>query len=217
MINAQLQTAVQDELKWNPTVDDRHIAVTTDEGAVTLTGYVPSYFEKTRAVAAVERVYGAMAVADELEVRLHEAHTREDSDIAKSIAYVLECNSMLSSHYVKASVSNGHVKLTGDVDWNYQRQEAANAVYRLLGVRSVSNQIMVKPRVTSAQVEEQITTALARSSALDAKQIHVTTSGATAILSGHVHSLDESRTARNAAWLAEGIDDVEDRLVIQPH
>jgi osmotically-inducible protein OsmY len=92
----------------------------------------------------------------------------------------------------------------------------ASAVHRVLGLNAVTNRITVKPRAVPAQVEKQITNALARHAQLDARQIHVTTSGTTAILTGHVHSLDEARTAKNAALMAPGISDVEDRLIIQP-
>ena len=214
--DSQLQTDVQQELKWEPGVDARHIAVTTKDGAVTLSGSVPSYFDKTRAVAATERVYGVKAVADELEVHLRDAHARDDSDIAESVAHILEWNATLASEHIQAKVANGHVTLTGKVAWNYEREEAGRAINHVLGVKSVVNRITVKPRVVAAQVEKQITNALARHAALDARQIHVTTSGTKAVLSGHVHSLDEDRVARTAAWSAPGITDVDDRLLVQP-
>jgi osmotically-inducible protein OsmY len=61
---------VPDELKWNPEVDARHIAVTTEDGAVTLSGNVPSNFEEIRAVVATKNVYGVKAIADEIEIQL---------------------------------------------------------------------------------------------------------------------------------------------------
>jgi osmotically-inducible protein OsmY len=212
----QLQNDVQQELKWEPKVDARHLVVTADDGAVTLSGYVPSYFEKTRAVAATERVYGVKAVADEIEVRLHATHTRTDSDIAESIAHILRWNATLAGQRIQAKVSNGHVTLTGEVVWNYEREEAEHAVNRVLGVTSVVNRITVQPRVVAVQVESKITTALARHAALDARQIHVTTRGTKAVLTGHVHSLDEDRIAKGAAWSAPGITEVDDRLIVQP-
>lgn len=216
MATIQLQTDVQQELKWVPEVDARHIVVTTEDSAVTLSGYVPSYFEKTRAVAAAERVYGVKAVADELEVHLHNTHAKKDSDIAASVVHILEWNSTLASQHVQAKVSNGHVTLTGEVAWNYEREEAARAINHLLGVTSVVNRITVKPRIMASQVEKQITNALARHATLDARQIHVTTSGTKAVLTGHVHSLDEDRIAKVAAWSAPGVTAVDDRLLVQP-
>jgi osmotically-inducible protein OsmY len=191
MTSSQLQIDVQDELKWDPQVDARHITVTAHDGAVTLSGHLPSYFQKTRAVGATERVHGVKAVADEIEVRLHDTHTREDSDIAESIAYILEWNAALASQHIQAKVSNGLATLTGEVAWNYEREEAGRTINRVLGVKSVVNLITVKPRVVPAQVEKQITNAFARHAALDARQIHVTTSGTKAVLTGHVHSLGE--------------------------
>jgi hypothetical protein len=39
----------------------------------------------------------------------------------------------------------GHLTLEGNVSWNYERVRAELAARRLLGVRSVFNNIMVKP------------------------------------------------------------------------
>lgn len=216
MTDNQMQLNVQQALKWDAGVDARHVAVTSKDGAVTLSGYVPSYFAKNRAVAVTEQVYGVKAVADEIEVRLHDAHTRDDSDIAESVAHILEWNAALASQPIQAKVSNGHVTLTGEVTQNYQREEACNTVSRVLGVKSVVNRITVKPHVVPAQVEKQITNALARHAALDARQIHVMTSGTKAVLTGHVHSLDEARVVKNAALSAPGITAVDDRLLVQP-
>jgi osmotically-inducible protein OsmY len=197
-------------------VDARHIAVFAKDGAVTLSGHVPSYLQKVGAVAATEHVYGVKAVADEIEVHIHPTHERDDSDIALSVARVLEWNLEFMDLDIQAKVVNGHVTLIGEVPQNYQRDDVASAVHRVLGLNAVTNRITVKPRAVPAQVEKQITNALARHAQLDARQIHVTTSGTTAILTGHVHSLDEARTAKNAALMAPGISDVEDRLIIQP-
>jgi osmotically-inducible protein OsmY len=86
-------------------------------------------------------------------------------------------------------------------------------VNHLLGVTSVTNRIKIKPRAAAAKVERQITNALARHAALDARQIHVTISGTKAVLSGHVHSFDEARIAKSAAWSAPGISAVDDHLL----
>lgn len=214
--DSQLQADVKQELVWEPTVAARNIAVFAKDGAVTLSGSVPSYLQKVGAVAATERVYGVKVVADELEVRVLDAHARVDSDIAEFVARILEWNTVLASEHIQAKVAKGHVTLTGEVNWNHARDEAARAVQQVLGVKAVTNRITVKPRVVPAQVEKQIANALARHAALDARQIHVTTSGSKAVLTGHVHSLDEARVAKGAAWSAPGISNVEDRLVIQP-
>jgi osmotically-inducible protein OsmY len=216
MFDDEVRNSVKLELDWEPGLDASHIAVAVKDGAVTLTGYVPSYFQRTLAVTTTERVHGVKTIANELDVNLNVAHTKRDSDIAQSVAHILEWNTLLVGQPIKATVSNGHVTLSGAVDWNYEREEAGYLVGRVLGVKSVSNLVTVKPRVTAEQVEKYIMDALARNAALDARNIHVTTSGRKAVLDGHVHSLSEARAATNAAWQAEGINEVVSHLVVQP-
>ena len=57
--NDELRQDVEDELEWEPSVDQRQIGVAVKGGIVTLTGHVPSLAEKTNAERAVERVRGA--------------------------------------------------------------------------------------------------------------------------------------------------------------
>jgi osmotically-inducible protein OsmY len=48
-----LKQDVEEELAWRPEIDSDHIRVTTDNGVVTLNGYVPTYAQKGEAEAAV--------------------------------------------------------------------------------------------------------------------------------------------------------------------
>jgi osmotically-inducible protein OsmY len=216
VIGSQLQIDVQQELDWEPGVDARHIAVAAEDGAVMLSGYVSSHVEKLRAIAAAERVSGVKAVADDIEIRLQSGNAKEDSDIAASVAHVLEWNSTLANLRIQAKVSSGHVTLTGEVSWNYEREEAGRAISHLLGVRSVVNRITITPVAEASQVEKQVTDALARQAALDARKIQVTARGTKVALSGQVHSVDEVRVAEAAAWSAPGVTEVEDHLIVQP-
>ena len=52
MNDKQLQQAVIDELAWEPSVTSEHIGVTAREGIITLSGHVPSYWEKRAAETA---------------------------------------------------------------------------------------------------------------------------------------------------------------------
>ena len=47
---------------------------------------------------------------------------------------------------VQAVVHNGHVTLTGKVDWLYQKESAEKAVRHIRGVRGVLNHITVAPK-----------------------------------------------------------------------
>ena len=68
--DAEIRDDVINELYWEPQVTEPEaIGVAVRDGAVTLTGHVPSYAEKLAAARAAERVYGVKAVANDLKVR----------------------------------------------------------------------------------------------------------------------------------------------------
>jgi osmotically-inducible protein OsmY len=75
-LDKELQADVIRELEWEPKVDSANIGVAVDKGAVTLTGHVKTYAELMAAERASLRVYGVLAVANELVVKLPSAPSR---------------------------------------------------------------------------------------------------------------------------------------------
>ena len=93
-------------------------------GVVTLTGFVRSYAEKLEAEAAAKRVAGVVGVANDLEVRLSAADQRPDPEIARDAVTAIKSQLPFSWQQIKVIVDKGWVTLEGQVEWNYQREEA---------------------------------------------------------------------------------------------
>jgi osmotically-inducible protein OsmY len=217
MDDKRLRDAVIRELKWDPRVDASHIAVTAKNGAVTLSGHVSSYAERAAALEAAERVHGVRAVANELEIRLPSKYARDDTELAQKIAHALRWN-LLVPDTVEAEIRDGHVTLRGDVRWPFQRKAAERAIRDIWGIRSVTNEIVVKPRSKPDPelVEKQIQEAIRRAASRDASSIRITTSNGTVHLHGTVRSLWEKQVAEDAAASAPGVAAVENHLLITP-
>ncbi len=214
--DSEIREDVIRELQWDPQVPDPEaIGVAVTDGAVTLTGSVPTYGRKLAAVRAASRVYGVKAVADELRVKL-DTDPRDDSDIARAIAHVLEWNTQIPEGQVHARVQAGWVMLEGEVEWDYQRHEVERMVRNVRGVVGITNNILVKPRVSADQIEAKIEEAFRREAEVDARHIRVEVSDHTAKLYGHVHSLNEANAASAAAAAAPGVSRVESHLVVSP-
>lgn len=210
-----LQADVMRELAWDPAVEAAHVGVSVHEGAVTVTGKVSTYNEKAHALAAAERVYGVKAVADDLEVELPGAHSRDDSSIAEAIAHTFGWDNQVPEG-VEATVSHGRVTLKGKVDWLFQSDAAKRAVRNVTGVRGVTSEITVKSRPKIADLRHRIEAAFSRAADLDAREVQVTTTNGTVRLDGRVHSLQEARIARRAVAAAPGVSKVDNRLLVVP-
>jgi osmotically-inducible protein OsmY len=83
--NDELRFDVEEELLWEPRVDNDAIAVSTDDGDVTLRGTVGSFREKREAANAAKRVYGVKSVDNELSVRLLDDDRRDDADLRGAV------------------------------------------------------------------------------------------------------------------------------------
>lgn len=210
--DSQLQQDVMAELKWEPEVHAAQIGVEVKNGIVTLAGEVASYAEKWNAEHAAQRVNGVKALAVEMTVKLSGFGKRSDTDIAESARNILSWTGSLPEDAVKVLVEGGWLTLTGDVEWQYQRQVASDCVRNLIGVTGVSNQIELKPTLSAGSVKADIEAALKRRAVDDAKTIAVEVRGGDVTLTGTVHSWAERELAKRSAWGTAGVRNVVDKM-----
>jgi osmotically-inducible protein OsmY len=210
----EIQRAVLDELKWEPRVNPSEIGVAVKEGVVTLSGWVDSYTKRWVAEEAAHRVRGVKAVANDIEVRLPISSERPDPEIAAAVVRAIEWDAAISTEGIQVTVSKGWVTLRGDVEWQFQREDAERVARRIAGVRGVTNLIVVRPRVTPTDLKRKIEDALVRSAELDAERIRVEVQGSKVVLKGSVRSWFEREAAERAAWSAPGVTEVENRIVV---
>ena len=210
----ELQRDVLDEIAWEPSVCVPEIGVTVRDGIVALTGSVDNLPAKWAAENAALRVSGSRAVVNNIEVKLSTDNRRSDGDLALAACTILEWNVVLPKN-LQVAVDDGWIILTGKVQWWFQKIAAEEAVRWLTGVKGVTNNITVKPRVTPFPFQGKIEAALQRCATLDAERIQVTTEDGKIMLEGTVGSWAEKEAVENAAWSAPGVTHVDNKLSIQ--
>lgn len=213
--DAEIKNDVLDELAWQPNIDENQIGVIVENGVVTLSGVVNNYSKKVAAEKAAKNIEGVKAVALDIEVKYGVDFKKTDKEVAKAIVDAYEWNSSVPEDEIKIKVENGWVFLTGEVQWEYQKNAAKKAIEGLVGVRGINNSITLKNTIKPKEVKSQIKRAFHRMATLDSNDIILETHGNTVTLRGKVHSIKEKEDAEIAAYKAPGVFDVKNELKVQ--
>jgi osmotically-inducible protein OsmY len=209
----QIQNDVMFELKWDPRIHPNEVGVAVKGGIVTLMGSVDSYTKHWAAEEAARRVRSVKAVVNEIEVKLPVTEERSDEDIAAAAIQALEWDAAVPSDTIRVTVAKAWVTLEGEVEWQFQKEDAEKVVRRLIGVRGVINSLNIKPRVAPAEIQKRIEQAFRRA-ATDIKNISVEVEGSKVVLKGTVRSFAEKEEAERAAWSARGITAVDNQIAV---
>ena len=212
MTDKTLQALVEEELDWEPSVDSSNIGVSVNAGVVRLSGSVRTYPQKIAAEKAAERVKGVRGVALDIDVRPFGDTGTSDDEVAKRALNTLAWHAMVPDKAIKVRVENGWVSLSGEVEWQYQREAAERAVQKLYGVRGVTNQIAIRPQVKAVDVKRRIEEALHRQARLEADKVQVLVDGDRVTLEGNVDTWSDRSTIERAAWAAPGVVSVQDHV-----
>ena len=214
--NAQLQKDVLEELKWNPSINEGDIGVSVRNGVVSLSGYVPNYAEKIAAESAAKRVAGVTGVVDDIKIKFAAGFgPKDDVDVAKAAMDAIKWHVWVPHEAIKLVVKDGWVNLSGSVEWEFQRKSTEKAIRYLAGVKGITNNITLKPKVKELDVKMEIEKALLRTANENVRSIGVSASNGEVRLSGKVHSWSEKMDAERAAWSATGVKSVENEIRVQ--
>jgi osmotically-inducible protein OsmY len=214
MDDKRLRDWVIDELDWDPSIDALSVGVAVADGVVMLSGHVHSYAERFAVEQAVRRVKGVKAIAEDLELRPISAKKTADDEIAKRASDTLTWDASVPHQDIQIKVHQGHVTLSGVVEWQFQRLAAEQAVRKLGGVIGISNLITLKPKAAAPDIKRRIEEALRRTAEAEANAVRVSVADGKVTLEGKVRAFYERGLIETAAWAAPGVRAVEDRVQV---
>src|SRR6266704_2088877 len=138
---------------------------------------------------------------------------RADDDIALAAMSSLEWNCLVPET-VEVQVAEGWVTLSGSVERQQQKEEAARALCTLNGITGIRNDIVIQPSVSVGDVKASIEAALRRNALVDSSHIKAHVAHGVASLRGTARSRAEYEEAMHAAWAAPGVTKIEDHITI---
>ncbi len=137
-----------------------------------------------------------------------------NTDLAESIAHVLDHNAAVPPGTVKASAHDHRLALTSVVPWNYQRNDVARIVGSVRGDIHVDRHISLN-QPSASVLATTIKASMARNAALDEQQINIQIDGDEVTLTGKLSSWEEKKQAGFTAWSCPGVGAVHNNIQIE--
>ena len=141
-------TKVKAELLKADHIKSNDISVETNDGIVTLTGFVASQDQVKEAIAVTEKVDGVKSVSDKLNVKDKDESTLKEYADDAMITSVVKAKFLTAdgvpSMGISVETNDGVVQLTGNVDTKEEAARAEQVAKDVDDVKSVKNDIVVK-------------------------------------------------------------------------
>jgi osmotically-inducible protein OsmY len=212
--DARLYQDVIREFVWDARLLPNEIGISVRGGVVILTGYTDSYGKRSIAEQVAKRVSGIKGVVNDIQVRLPNSGEYTDADIACAVVQALEQCTNVPLDRVKVMVCTGWVTLEGAVGRYDQCEDAEEVVRELIGLKGVTNLIMVKPTVPPTYIKAWVEKAFQNNPEIDAQLIAVEVCGSKIMLRGQVRSRAERATVWRIAWRAPGVTSIENQIEV---
>lgn len=212
--NEELQKNVVDAINWEPLLHAAEIGVMVSDGEVTLTGSVNTYAKKAEAEHAAKNVAGVKTVFEDIKVICCEKDKRTDAEIMTAIVNAFIWHYDIPADKVSVIVENGWVYLGGELEWNYQKEAATNAVSNLIGITGITNDINIITISKDKIEQKDIETAIERNGTINNKDVGIYVFDNVVTLKGHVDSWYQKKEAGRIAWNAPGVKQVQNDLFV---
>ena len=145
-----ITTKVKAALLQADAIKSGDISVETENGVVTLSGFVHSQEQMKHAVDVTGKVEGVTSVNDKLNVKDNPEQTlkeyADDTMITSAVKAKFLADDGVPGLSVSVETHDGVVQLTGDVESQAQATQAENVAKGVEGVQSVKNDLVIKQK-----------------------------------------------------------------------
>ncbi len=223
-LDLDINLDVRHRILNNATIHTQAIRVECVDGVVTLSGKVDTYAEELEAELLASEVTGVRKVHNNLLTTYETA--RSDEEIKSDVEAAVKRDVYLSGLPISVAVKVGVVTLTGSVATAYEKDRAAEEVYRLTNVQTVENNLQIDPALhqherqpmiwpNEEELQKAIKTELSEDGRINASHISIEVEYGHATLKGTVTTQRESRLAEQDVRDVVGVGWVTNNLEVK--
>lgn len=214
--DAEIKESVNDQLFWDNRFDATDITVEVNDGTVTLTGTVLTYFGRQAAESSTWVVSGVTDVRNQLVVDYPETMVPSDEEIRVNIVDLFARNSDVDTSEIDVYVDEGLVILEGTVDAYWKKEYLRDLIVSVNGVADIDNKVTVVPteNVVDKKIANDVMAALERNIFVDTDDIDVTVKDGEVTLEGTVYTWKTTEEANKSALFTDGVVEVHNNLIV---
>lgn len=202
---------ILDELNWDARLGPLSVSVEVSEGHVTLTGVVPTVFERSAAERVARESPNVVSVDNHLRISAEERLS--DREITDELVRSLRAHPRIADEDLEVSCEGGVVTVSGTVDSFWKRTRVLDILRQQAGVIEIVNAIAVAGgSVTDEELAHRIAELLRRKARIDENTVSVEVDGGIATLRGTVPTWMVRSLAYETAANMEGIRDIIDEI-----
>jgi hyperosmotically inducible periplasmic protein len=221
-MDRQIEDAAKASYNFHAVLDD-HVRAKSEDGVVTLRGSVQDPDQKALAEDTVKNLPGVVTVINNIKVESEPAE-HSDAWIALKIHSDLLVHANVSATATRVDVTNGVVLLTGTVDNQAQKDLTEAYVKDIDGVRSVTNDLVVRDQpsdhpvsetIDDASITSQVKFALLAHRSTSAMNTKVTTKDGVVMVSGEADSGAEKDLVTKLTSSIRGVRSVDNEMTVR--
>lgn len=215
---------VRRRLASSATLSGQNVTVASDEGVVTLGGWVSSSSEADESNLLARETHGVQAVRNEIEVRRRSERT--DREVRNDVLETFKRDVYLSGLPIRVSVEHDAVTLTGTVANAYEKARAEQRARVVANVERVDDQLAVDSsqdrgvysgasRLSDDEIRQAVVDELRLDERLEHAPIRVTVDEGNVTLAGTLPSAQAKLVAEQDAMSVIGVAWVSDELRVE--
>ncbi|HTB62486.1 MAG TPA: BON domain-containing protein [Opitutales bacterium] len=236
--DSKIEDSAKKSYNFRVVLEDQ-VHVASAGGIVTLTGNVANKDQKELAENTASNIPGVIRVVDQIVVAPGDADQHSDSWVAFKIRYQLLVHAHVSATDTTVKVNQGMVSLTGSADSQAQKDLTGVYAKDVDGVKSVTNDITVKPTIPStpsptasstgptttqvvvaeeliddASITTEVKYMLATTKSTSGIHPKVETTNGVVVISGDAHSPTEKALVTKLTEDIRGVKSVTNNMVV---